>query len=147
MHTKLLGALAVAVVAVATVATAQTYTGPTISIKPTVSGAAITAVSPDAFCGSPLKIGVTIKAGVAPAEGTIVVAGATRVTAPYQIASSTTATIWVPTTLPVTCNATGSTVPSGAVWLEPTTGGSDAMMWTFKPQKVTYGTTKSSIPG
>jgi hypothetical protein len=147
MRNHIITATVTAIVAVATVATAQIYSGPTISIKPVATGAAITAVTPDAFCGSPIKVGVTIKAGAVPAEGTIVVGGTARFTSPYKVAPNTSATIWVPTTAQVTCNATGSTVPGGSVWLEPTTGGSDAMMWTFKPQKVTYGATKQSIPG
>jgi hypothetical protein len=147
MNRKLLGGIALALVAFATVAAAQTYSGPKITIKPVASGAAITAVNPDATCGQPLKIGVTIKAGLVPAQGNIVVGGTGGVTVPYNVASSTTATVWVQTTMPVTCTGTNASIPTSNLWLEPSAGGSDAMMWIFKPQKVTYGASKQPFPG
>lgn len=147
MNKKLLGGIALALVGFATVAAAQTYTGPKITIKPVASGAAITAVNPDATCGQTLKIGVTIHAGLVQAEGNIVLGIGAGVTTPYKVPGNTTSTIWVQTALPVACTGTGATIPTGSIWLDPATGGSDAMMWVFKPQKVTYGATKQPFPG
>lgn len=114
----------------------------------TPSAPAITAITNSATCGGNLSSTVTIHGGSKGGTGTLVFgAGTTKVTAPYKVAASASITLTLSTPLDVKCGTTGAAVPGGTIWLEPMTGGSDAMMWVVSPASVTYNSTKQPIPG
>jgi hypothetical protein len=117
------------------------------ALKPVVNSTVITAVTATGKCGDKLYVSVTLKGGTFGGDGTIVVGTSGRFSAPYKVGASAVLTVTIPTTNAVTCGTTGASIPSGSTWLEPTTGGSDAMMWVLRPATVTYSAAKEPIPG
>jgi len=147
---KLAVALTATLCTVAGIAAAQTIS--TSSIKPpplkaVASSTAITAVAATGACGGKVSVAVTIQGGSLGGTGTIVFGTSARFTAAYKVGANASITVTVPTTATVSCGTTGATVPSGSVWLEPSVGGSDAMMWVVSPRAVTYESVKQPIPG